>query len=226
MRALPLILLFGVAAAGTAVLVSKVALSDRYVSTATVIIKATAPLQPAADSPVYRVFASDQSIGATFEQLAKQPAVMAEAASQLRVSQSAFRTHARAHSIPKTPLVQLSYTADTANGAANGASVYARSFLDSTKQMPWLPAQVSPVSAPVAADAPSGPRTGLNTVVAALAAILLGLGIAVFREYLRTLPSFDDATNTSVLVEPVQTQGGDQVNGDNRLRPHQRRLRV
>lgn len=179
LRAWPALLLAVIVAAVTALGVSRLLLPATYQSSATVIVQPTAAT--GAEQPP-RTFANDQSLGATFEELARQAAVTTVAAGSMNESQRVFLSHASVHSVPKTPLIELTYSAASAQQAARGAQTYADAFVGMTEATAGLPGLVSTVSKSSLPQSPTGRRTGLNMVVAALTGLVIAMALVCVRE--------------------------------------------
>jgi capsular polysaccharide biosynthesis protein len=182
-RALPVLVIATLVAASVAYAVSRFVMSPVYESSATVIVKESAPGANEGDSAVFRIFNNDQSIGTTFEEMARQPSVTTAAASRLAVSIDVFSSRAGAHAVPKTPLIELSYKDDSPQRAAGAVTIYTETFLATMNQMAWLPGQVLLVSKATAPIAPIGPRAALNTAVAAIAGLVIAISLVCVREY-------------------------------------------
>jgi capsular polysaccharide biosynthesis protein len=181
-----LVLLTPLVAATAAYFVSVMALPTVYRSTATVIVHNKPATVPAGTLPV-DPFVDDQSLGETFKQLAVQPAVTEQVARDLGMLPKAVTDHVTVQSLPRTPLVVISFDAATPGLASRGAQAYAAQFVQSTASATDLPGTALVVSGATRPLEPIAPRTLLNTVVAGLAGLLLALGV-LFRR-VATVPT-------------------------------------
>jgi capsular polysaccharide biosynthesis protein len=181
-HSVPVLVLASLLAVLVAYAISSFVLSPVYQSSATVIVK-VAPGSSTSDAAVNRLFTSDQSVGATFEELAKQPTVTTDGAARLGISTATFTRHATAHSIPKTPLIQLLYSDSSRSKAQRGARAYASAFVAEMQRAAWVPGQALPVSGATFPAAPTTPRTGLNVALAAIAGLVVGAMVVCFAAY-------------------------------------------
>jgi len=204
-RSLPLLVFTILLAALVSFVISRDVLTPVYRSSATVIVK-VAPGSASSDSAVNRLFTSDQSLGATFEELAKQSNVVGDAAARLGVPRATFTRHATAHSIPKTPLIQLFYSDSSPSKAEHGARAYTAAFLAEMTRAAWVPGQALPVSGATVPRGPSTPRTGLNVALAAIAGLAVGIMVVCVAAYSRA---------TAPTPEPNATRRPRVRNGSN-----------
>lgn len=179
------VLLAGIVAAATAYVVSTTVLPTVYRSSATVIVNnqpAAAPLDGGAPT---EPFVDDQSLSETFAQLAVQPAVADTVARELGLRPSQLAGRIDVQAVPRTPLVVIAYRAGTPVEAAQGAQAYTAEFVQSSQSTSFLPGRVLVVSGATLPTEPVAPRPLLNSLVAGIAGLLLGLGVLLARVSVR-----------------------------------------
>lgn len=220
-----LVLLAGALAAGAALAVSVLLLPTVYRSSATIIVS-----NPPATDEVVRSgpFVDDQSLSETFAQLALQPAVAEAVARELGLRTSQLEGRVSVRAIPRTPLVVISYDGATPDEAAQGSQIYTAQFVQSSRRTTFLPGRVLIVSGATLPTEPIAPRPLLNTLVAGIAGLLLGVGLLVARASLaaaqgarpapptrerrpsRALDRFPARDRSTKDLDP---SGGESVNG-------------
>jgi capsular polysaccharide biosynthesis protein len=172
------LLLATAATAGAVFALSTSVLPKSYSSQATLLVD-PAPGGTGSGAPTY--FVDDQSVGKTFEQLALQPVVASAVAKELDVDPLEPQKHVVVHAVPKTPLVQITYTAGSPADAARGAAAYSNAFLRGVLSGTWLKAQATIVSPATTTSHQTAPRTLLDTVVAGIAGFLLAVSVVCLR---------------------------------------------
>ncbi|MBC7679187.1 MAG: hypothetical protein H7233_09380 [Pseudorhodobacter sp.] len=175
------VLLAAALAAGTGYVVSDFILPEVYRSSATIIVNNIAPSVPDDSVVPIEPFVDDQSLSETFEQLALQPAVMSAVAADLGMPVEELAARTRVHAVPRTPLVVISHDASTPELAARGAQAYTAIFVQGSRRSGLLPGRALIVSGATLPNQSSAPRTLLNTLVAGLAGLLLGVLALVAR---------------------------------------------
>lgn len=183
-RSWTVVLLSAFLAAVTALVVSSQVLPETYESTATLLVSPAPPDEESPSSDTF--FSDDQSVGKTFEELALQPVVAAAVARTLDVDERVPLRRVRVHSIPKTPLIEVTYSASTAEGAARGARAYSDVFAQAMSRGQWMDGKATIVSGARLPDSPAAPHVLLNTVVAAVAGLVFAIGGACLVEQTRS----------------------------------------